>query len=402
MDLTRSATGSSPLGPEPLAKSNGPLYSLTSIFFLNFLSRVVLAPLLVAIEKEFHLGHHEAGFLIFIVSSGYSLSLLFSGFLSSRIVHRQTIFFSSLGLGISLLALSLSHTLWQIRFLLFLLGISAGVYLPSGIVTLTSLVKTQDWGKAIAIHELAPNIGFCTAPFLAEAFLLWGSWRWLMALLGITSIILGFTFNSFGRGGNFVGEAPTAKVVRSLLKEPSLWIMMVFFGLGIGTSYGVYNMLPLYLVVEQGINRGWANTLIALSRVSGIFIAFLAGWFVDRLGVKKTLSIVFLTTGLMTIFLGTASGAWVIPFVFLQPMVAVCFFPAGFPAISRIGSAGSRNVAISFVVPLGFILGGGVIPVLIGWAGERFSFSTGFFLTGVITLLCLPLIRGLKFADGNK
>jgi MFS transporter, NNP family, nitrate/nitrite transporter len=384
--------------PEFLRSNLGPLFSLTSIFFINFLSRVVLAPLLVIIEKEFHLGHQEAGILIFIVTGGYSLSLVCSSYLSSRMIHRKAIFFSALGLGFSLLVLSFSQNIWLFRFMLFLMGISAGIYLPSGIVTLTSLIKPQDWGKAIAVHELAPNIGFFTAPFLAEIFLQWGSWRWLLALLGTASILLAVTFRAVGRGGEFLGQAPTTEVVRSMLKNPSMWIMMVFFGLGIGTSFGVYNMLPLYLVVERGINRGWANSLIALSRISGIFIAFLAGWVVDRWGVKKTLTFVFLITGLMTLFLGTASRAWVIPLVFLQPLVAVCFFPAGFTAISQIGPAGSRNVAVSFVVPLGFILGGGAIPVLIGWAGERGAFSWGIILVGIITTACVPLVRGLKLA----
>jgi NNP family nitrate/nitrite transporter-like MFS transporter len=395
-DTKSLAEGSQRNPPEFLRSNLGPLFSLTSIFFINFLSRVVLAPLLVTLEKEFHLGHQEAGILIFIVTGGYSLSLFCSSFLSSRIIHRKTIFFSAMGMGFSLLVLSLSQNIWLLRLMLFLTGISAGIYLPSGIVTLTSLIKPQDWGKAIAVHELAPNIGFFAAPILAEVFLQWGSWRGLLALLGTASILLAVTFKAFGRGGEFLGQAPTIEVVRSMLKKPSMWIMMVFFGLGIGTSFGVYNMLPLYLEVERGISRGWANTLIALSRIAGIFIAFLAGWFVDRWGVKKTLTLVFLITGFLTFFLGAVTRDWLIPFVFFQPLVAVCFFPAGFTAISQIGPAGSRNVAVSFVVPLGFILGGGAVPVLIGWAGERGSFAWGIILVGIITMAGVPLVRGLK------
>ena len=381
---------------EHLTTGKGPLLTLTSIFFVNFLSRVTLAPLLVAIEKEFQLGHHEAGGLVFIVTGGYSLSLFCSGYLAARMVHRKIIFLSALGVGLSLLALSLSRDIGLVRFILFLLGISAGIYLPSGIVTLTSLIKPQHWGKALAVHELAPNVGFFTAPFLAETFLQMGSWRWLMALLGGVSFLLALNFKIVGRGGDFRGEVPTTEMLRSMLRTPSLWIMMVFFGLGIGTSFGIYNMLPLYLVAERGIHRGWANTLIALSRVSGIFIAFLAGWFVDRWGVKKTLALVFIITGLFTFFLGIAPSGWIIPLVFLQPFMAVCFFPAGFTAISQIGPAGSRNVAVSIAVPVGFILGGGAFPVLIGWSGERGSFAWGIMMVGLITMAGAPLVRWLK------
>lgn len=381
---------------ETLQSRIGFVFSLTSIFFINFLSRVILAPLLVTIEKELRLTHEQAGVLFLIISLGYSLALLCSGYLSSRLVHRKAIFASSLTLGMTLLVLSVCQNIWSIRLGLLILGMCAGLYLPSGVATLTSMIRPQDWGKAIAIHELAPNISFVAAPFIGQAFLTWGSWRWLLACLGTASLILGFNFIRINRGGDFYGQAPTLRVVGNLLKQSSFWIVVVLFALGIGTSFGIYSMLPLFMVVERGLGQAWANTLIALSRVSGIFIALIAGWFVDRLGVKKTMTVFLFLTGILTILLGSIHSGWLIVCVFLQPMMAVCFFPAGFTAISRIGPSESRNVAISFTVPLGFLLGGGAVPSLIGWAGEQGSFSMGIIAIGILTLVCLPLIRWLR------
>ncbi|MEK7375343.1 MAG: hypothetical protein AABZ85_10015, partial [Thermodesulfobacteriota bacterium] len=45
---------------------------LTGIFLLNFLSRVVLAPLLPVIEKELSLGHTAAGAFFMMIALGYS------------------------------------------------------------------------------------------------------------------------------------------------------------------------------------------------------------------------------------------------------------------------------------------------------------------------------------------
>jgi len=60
------------------------LFVLVLIFFLNSLSRVVLSPLMPTIEQDLELGHGEAGSLFFIISLGYSIMLLGSGFISSR------------------------------------------------------------------------------------------------------------------------------------------------------------------------------------------------------------------------------------------------------------------------------------------------------------------------------
>jgi NNP family nitrate/nitrite transporter-like MFS transporter len=381
---------------ESWSASLGPLLFLAAIFLINFLSRIIFGPLLVVMEQDLGLGHQEAGGLFLIITTGYSLSLLGSGYLAHRLSHRRIIVLSALGMGMALFILSQRQPLWGIQAGLFLLGLTAGIYLPSGMATLTSIVRPLHWGKAVAVHEIAPNLGFVLAPFLAEAFLRWSSWRGLLMVLSGCSLLLGLAYTRYGRGGAFKGEAPTFQVVSVLLRDPSFWIMMVMFGLGIGTSFGVYAMLPLYLISERGLDRTWANTLIALSRVAGLFIAFGAGWFVDRWGVRKSLAVFFGATGVLTILLGTLAGAWLTVAVFLQPLVAVCFFPAGFTAIGRIGPPKLRNMAVGFTIPLGFMFGGGLIPTGIGWAGEQGSFSAGIIGVGLVTLLCLPLIRLLK------
>jgi NNP family nitrate/nitrite transporter-like MFS transporter len=156
-------------------------------------------------------------------------------------------------------------------------------------------------------------------------------------------------------------------------------------------------MLPLYLVTERGIDRNWANTLIALSRISGLGMAFVAGWVTDRLGALRTLGSVFLITGITTVLLGILPDSLIVLMVFLQPIVAVCFFPPGFAALSSIGPPRNRNLAISFTIPVAFVLGGGAIPTGIGMMGDAGSFALGISLVGGLILTGVILSRYLRF-----
>jgi len=377
----------------------GPLLFLVGIFFLNFLARIILSPLMPTVEKDLKIGHDEAGSLFLLISLGYCVGLLASGFVSSRLSHRKTIFLSSIAVGFGLMIVSISHNLWAIRSGLIFLGMVAGFYLPSGIATVTELARPEHWGKAIAIHELAPNLGFLIAPLLAEALLGLFSWRGVLSLTGIGSIIAGAIFIFCGRGGAFPGEAPDLKTLRSILVEPSFWIMIALFSLGIGASFGVYSMIPLYLVSEKGMERTWANTLLGLSRIPTLVIVLLSGWVTDRLGARQTLKAVFLANGLTTMILGVVSGSWIVILLFIQPMIATCFFPAGFAALSRMGSPRIKNVAISFTASLGILLGGGAIPAGIGLIGELGSFSLGFILLGALLFAGVILVQCLKFAN---
>ncbi|MBW1797023.1 MAG: MFS transporter [Deltaproteobacteria bacterium] len=377
----------------------GPLLFLTTIFFLNFISRIILAPLMPAIEKDLGVSHGEAGSLFLLISAGYFISLLGSGFFSSRLLHKRTIIVSAMAVGVALFGIAFTDSLWGTRIVLVLLGLASGLYLPSGIATLTALISPRHWGKAIAIHELAPNLSFVAAPLVSEALLTWFSWRGVLVFLGGMSVLMGIAFASFGRGGEFPGDPPNFAAFKALFREPAFWIMMFLFSLGIGGTLGVFTMLPLYLITEHGINRNWANTLIALSRIPGVGVAFLAGWASDRLGPRRTMGMAFLLTGFMTILLGAAPGPWIITIVFLQPIIAVCFFPPGFAALSSIGPPSARNVAVSLTVPFAFVLGGGAIPIGIGIMGDAGSFSLGIALTGGLILTGFILSLYLKLPD---
>jgi NNP family nitrate/nitrite transporter-like MFS transporter len=382
-----------------LRSQMGPLFFLVGIFFLNFLARVILSPLMPTVEKDLKIGHDEAGSLFFLISLGYCVGLLASGFVSSRLSHRKTIFLSSIAVGLGLMIVSVSHNLWAIRSGLIFLGMAAGFYLPSGIATVTGLIRPEHWGKAIAFHELAPNLGFLIAPLLAEALLSFFLWRGVLLMIGIGSIVAGAVFIFWGKGGTFHGEAPDLKTLQSILGGSSFWILIVLFSLGTGASFGVYSMIPLYLVSEKGMERTWANTLLGLSRISALVIVLLSGWVTDRLGARRTLKAVFLANGLSTMILGTVSGSWIVIMLFVQPMIATCFFPAGFAALSRMGSPRIKNVAISVTASLGILLGGGAIPAGIGLIGELWSFSLGFILLGALLFVGVVLVQFLKLSN---
>jgi NNP family nitrate/nitrite transporter-like MFS transporter len=264
------------------------------------------------------------------------------------------------------------------------LGAGAGLYLPSGIATLTALIKPLHWGKAIAVHELAPNLGFVLAPLLSELVMIWFSWRTVPVMIGVINILLGITFARFGRGGSFTGDAAGLASFKAFFANPAFWIMVILFALGVAGTLGIYTMLPLYLVTEHAIDRNFANALVSFSRISSLFMAFAGGWASDRFGPRKTLIIVFLFSGFATIAMGTVSGIWVIGAIFFQPMLAVCFFPVGFAALSRIAPAGARNIAVSLAAPIAFMIGGGGVPAFIGFMGDISSFAAGIVLVGVM------------------
>jgi NNP family nitrate/nitrite transporter-like MFS transporter len=373
------------------------LLFLVLIFFINFTARIIFSPLMPTIEVDLSLTHSDAGLLFLLISFGYFMGMLGSGFLSAAVTHNKTISLSAITVGLTLLPISFSSNKWILLIGLFVLGLSAGFYLPSGLATLTSIINPRQWGKAIAVHEMAPNLGFVAAPLLAEMFMLWYSWRIILVVLGVTSLLMGLANARFGKRGELRGEPPKFGAIRTLVKKRSFLIMLLLFCAGIGGFLGIYTMLPLYLVTEHGMDREMANTLVAISRIPGLAVVFIAGWATDRFGPKRTLVWIFMLTGILTMALGFAKGFWISVFVFIQPMIAVCFPPAALVALSLIGPHETRNIAVSITIPFAFLIGGGMLPILIGILGDAGAFGLGIVMVGGLILLTSILPRYLVF-----
>lgn len=363
------------------------LIFLVGLFFLNFTSRVLFSPLLPTLANEFGLDHAAAGSVFLLISIGYFLSILSSGFVSARINHKNTISLSTIASGFALLLLSFSSTVLFLRVGLFSLGMAAGLYLPSGLASISRMVASPYLARGMAVHELAPNFGFIAAPVLTDMMLKYCSWHQGLRWLGIVMIGAGAIYGLAGHGCQERGTILDRETVQTILWRSEFWFMVLLFSLAICSSLGVYAMLPLFLVSDQGVTPERASRLLALSRITALLMPLFAGWLGDKVGNRLIMIFVLVLAGVLTTLLGFPfSSFWLIVIVIIQPMVAVCFFPSGFTVLSKIGSEEKGPVAISLCIPLAFLLGGGVLPVLIGIIGDHASIGVGFMVTGIVMI----------------
>jgi NNP family nitrate/nitrite transporter-like MFS transporter len=360
-----------------------------------------------AMSSELGLSHSQAGSIFLSGSVGVFIGSLSAGFVSSRIQHKGTIALSLIGTACALLLCTMLTQLWALRGAVLMLGLMAGMNLPSNVATITALVSRQDWGKALAVQQTAPPLSLVLGPLLTVFLLTWFSWRAPMVVIAIAGIVTAVILIRFGTIGQFPGDAPDlslASLARIILSGRSFWIMIILFALGMGGQVGIYAMMPLYLIAERGIPEASANMLIGLSQVSALFMTFFAGWVTDRIGEKKAISVFLLVSGVVTLLLGLVSGPWLKVVVFLQPALIVCYFPAGFAALSRIVQPNLRSLATAWVTPSAIVLGGGLFPLLLGYMGQTVTFASGIVLAGgIITVGSgLPFFLDLieKMDDG--
>ena len=235
------------------------------LFLLNYMSRSTLTPLLVSIEEDLGIGHAQATSLLLMQSAGFSSALAASGFLLSRFKPRQIATIPLAIAGGILLLMPLVHTLGQARLVFIAFGLGVGFYFPAGMATLSSLVFPKDWGKAVAIHELAPNTGFILIPLLAQAGLMFTDWRGVFAIMGVLMICTAGAFLLWGRGGNTRTDAPSFKGCGVLLKNPASWIVALLMAVSMIGEFSIYSILQIFLVSAAGFGPEEANLGLSIS-----------------------------------------------------------------------------------------------------------------------------------------
>ena len=388
--------------PEPFRARAGTVFFLAALFFLNFISRFIFAPLMPFIEQELAITHAQAGSLFLFMSLGFSAALFGSGFVSSHLNHRRTLVISAIAVGLALVGLGLLRSLSLIRLALFVLGLAAGLHIPSALATITAMVRRQDWGKAMGVHSAAPTLGLVIGPLLVAALISSVSWRALIVSLGGLSLFGGMAFLYFGKCGDFPGDAPRPTALKQIIRLPSFWLIIVLFVMALGGSVGIFTVMPLYLITERGFDKIYANTVLGFAQISGFLAALAGGWFADRVGPKRALAILLGVGGLATISLGVSSDRWLLFILFIQPALTGSFAPAGFSALSRIAPPNLRSVLSSLAIPVAFFIGVGLFPALFGYLGQTHSFSLGFVLVGSLMLLGPLFAFSLQFIEHDQ
>ena len=368
-----------------------------SLWFLNFSTRTVLSPLLPIFEKELHISHALAGSIFLFMAVGYTSSLLVSNWITPRIGFKKSIAVGFVVLIGALISLVFTRTYWGLGAVAFVLGFGGGLYLPCALPLLTSTIHPDKWGKAIAFHETAATFSILIIPLLAAAALRFLDWKVLVVVL--SGLCLAVTVVFLVRSPDLRPKAEEKSPFSRVLRRKDFWIMATLWSFASASGLGLYNLIPLFLVNEKGLSIDGANSIFGLSRIGGLVVTLLAGFLIDRFGVKSVLLLSLLASGLSITGIALAdSFPLLVTMLVFQATFMPVFFPAGLVTISKLTNLGDRSAFAGATVAIGVVFGTGIAPTLLGTVADVWSFQVGMLVQGLLTIgVCLLLksLRGL-------
>jgi MFS family permease len=225
----------------------------------------------------------------------FGMAAIPAGYLADRVGSRRMLTLAATGCGASLLLVALAPGFGLFALGLVLLGLSAGVYHPSGLSLLSRGVASGERGRAIGIHGVGGTFGEAVAPAWAAAFAAYGGWRWgfvAAAALAFACAGLSLTLPAAERAASGAREAPPRTFAESMQRfghalrgfwasRPLRCLLLSMIAGGL-VYRGVLTFLPLHLEDSAGSAQA-ASYLTSAVLVAGMIAQRFGGELADRL-----------------------------------------------------------------------------------------------------------------------
>jgi MFS family permease len=229
----------------------------------------------------------------------FGMAAIPAGYLADRVGSRAMLILAAGGCGISLLVLSAAPSFPVFALGLVLLGLSAGVYHPSGLSLLSRGVASGERGRAIGIHGVGGTFGEAIAPVWAGLFAVLLGWRWgflAAAVLSFGCVALALSLPAAAPRSAAVSTphvpsrrltlGQTLAALAATLggfwrSRPLRWLLLSMIAGGL-VYRGVLTFLPLHLSDSAGGTLG-ASYLTSAVLIAGMIAQRFGGELADRL-----------------------------------------------------------------------------------------------------------------------
>ena len=364
----------------------GPLLLLGALYFLNVIGRMVFPMLAGRLSNEYLLSPQGLGALYLLLAFGFGLSLFSSQFVSAKISHHKVISLSILGSGCLLSLFPMVGNRYFLGIFLFSLGGLSGLFLPSAIAYLGSIIPQEKLGRAVASFSSFQTLAMITTPFFGNWIGQTASYRSFFFGLGICLGLLGLVFQRTAKNRDEKGGLPSFDYIRDFLSSKINRWMLALHALAMGLNMGIYSISPAYFILEQGWSDEILYTALSFSRLLGLLSSLLGGWILDVWGLAASLTAFLFLAGSFTLLLGALNPKTAVVDLCIESALAIGLTTLVYAGISKITPKERKASAVSLFASSSFVIGAGLIPQILGIFGTWKVYSLGFAVFGIVSI----------------
>ncbi|MFW6007026.1 MAG: MFS transporter [Halanaerobiales bacterium] len=383
---------------------------LTLIIYLSYvmmgISKNIIGPVLPTIIENYKITLTLAGTLFTLLSLGRLFSVSTSSGLLDSIGRKRILLSGLIFLFVGHFGYALSFSWWLHLVSIMILGIGIGLMGPSCNALIADIYQEKR-GQALNLLHMCFSIGALIGPIIAGSYLTLNiNWRWIYITAGGITFLLFLLISSY--------EFPTAnkyerfkvnklkKIIissknrwKKILQSPILILLGLIMFIYIGVGNGFVGWINKYLEDTKAFSVLSASGVLAIYNLGIIGGRLVCSFISDNLGYKKTIlfcalgSLLFINVAVLSnSFLIILAGFGLTGFFLagLNP-TAIAYGTKLFPDMTGTVSGGLTTLAV---------LGGTVIPLLMGVISDYFGLQGGMMTTIVFAVILLIMAGFLK------
>lgn len=365
--------------------------------FLSHFYVLCLPPMFLSWQSAFDVSFAQLGMTVMLMSGTTALLQTPVGFLVDRYGARYFLIGGALLMSLSIAAMGLATSFWQILLLAVASGMGNSVIHPADYAILSGSVDKERMGRAFALHTFSGNLGFAAGPPVTALLIASVGWRHALLTVGLVGIpvVLSILLQSrilqdqVRTQPKHAGASITGW---QLLSSRTMLLFFLFFMFGAMAGGGVQAWLVTVLHTVQGFELEIAAAALTAYMVGSTVGVLVGGWIADSLKQHILTWVITLTT----------LSAITILAINWMPLPAVGVIAAAFMSGLCLGASRTpRDVMLKDAAPpgqigkvFGFVsaglpLGSAVTPVPFGFLIDHGMPHLVLVLVAAISMLSL-------------
>ena len=380
-------------------------------YILTMSNAYRLQPILPTVMKTLNIDEAQAGVLISAATITNIFITPFVGILIAKIGLRMAGLLSMVFL-FSGTAIGSTVTAYHSIIIAMLLGGIGNAFIAvSGMAFVNLLFREGNRSTATGIFTssgtAAQIITFLLLPRITAVGNIKPAWRIDMVLSFLCfmmwiifvkkSMVTRLTEESERGSTDEKTPGSSASYVKSALKNPSIWKLILSLFLFVASIAGGVSYNPSYLVHVRGFELQFASLICSISAVVAFCSTVFGGFLSDRLNTNKwiffTAALIMVATRLLQVYVPTAS--LIIAVILLQGLPGVGPSMV-FSALTRaIPDPRERIIGVTMAMSA-FLSGIAVSPIVFGYLIRAFGYNTSYIIMMPVTLISLIGVFSVK------
>jgi MFS family permease len=386
---------------------------LWCVCLFNYADRQAIFSVFPVLRTQFGLSDVQLGVVGASFMWMYALFGPVAGWLGDRFARKAIIIGALLFWSAATAATALCHTFWQLTLVRSLGGLGEAFYFPAAMSLISDYHGGDTRSRAMSLHQSSVYAGTIAGGALAGYVAQWYAWRWSFLLFGGAGSLLALLLGTLLREPERGRLEPAAEVERStgireglaeIFRNRMVAVLCLVF---IGANFVAVVFLTwmpsfLYRKFHMSLSMAGLNgtAFIQIAAVMGVLSG---GVLADRLSRWHR------GGRMLTQSLGLIGG---VPFLFLTgwtrslPLLMLAMTAFGyfkglydaniFASLYDVVETRRRAAAAGILNSTGW-LGGGLAPVAIAKASERFGMSASISATcGIYSGIACLLLWGVR------